>query len=121
MARIPLKLKTIVKLISDKKGRDITILDVKGLSITDYFVIVTVDSTTQAGSIANWLMEKMELRGHKPLGVEGMPYNHWVLIDFDDIVVHLFLPEMRELYDIEHLWYDSQKYEVGEDGKIVGI
>ena len=116
MARIPIKSKTIVKNIQEKQGKDIVILDVKGLSITDYFVVVTADSTVQAGSIADFLLEKMELRGHKALGIEGMPYNHWILIDFEDVVVHVFLPELRELYDIEDLWYDSQKFYVDDNG-----
>ena len=118
MARLPIKLKTIVKTIIDKKGREITILDLKGLTITDYFVIVTADSTTQVASIANYLVEKMKLRGHRALGIEGMPHNNWVLVDFDDVVVHIFLPEVRELYDIENLWYDSQKYISDEEGNI---
>lgn len=121
MAKLPIKLKTIVKTIIDKQGRDITILNLKGLTITDYFIIVTADSTTQAAGIANHLIEKMKLRGHQPLGVEGMPHNNWVLVDFGDVVVHIFLPELRDLYDIENLWYDSQRYEADEDGNILSV
>ena len=118
MGRIPRIVKTIVESIREKKGNDILIMDMKGLTITDYFVITTANSATQVGAIKEEIEKKMKLRGYYPLGVEGTPFNHWVVMDYGDIIVHIFLEEFRDLYDLEHLWFDVPKYIVENDGTI---
>jgi len=91
------------------QAEDIKILDVSGpLVIADYFVIATVNSTRQAQSLAREVeMEHKSRRGRRRRsGGADAPDSNWVLIDFGDIVVHLFLPEAREYYGLESLWAD---------------
>jgi len=100
--------------LDEKQAADIRILDVSGpLVIADYFVVATVQSTRQAQSLAKELdMEHKALRGHRKRngGGEGEDSN-WVLLDFNDIVVHLFLPEARDYYGLESLWADVPRLE----------
>ncbi|MCK5942525.1 MAG: ribosome silencing factor [Planctomycetes bacterium] len=95
--------------LDQKQATDIKILDVSGpLVIADYFVVATVQSTRQAQSLAKELdMEHKALRGRRKRngGSEGEE-SSWVLLDFDDIVVHLFLPDARDYYGLESLWAD---------------
>ncbi|MFN3241806.1 MAG: ribosome silencing factor [Planctomycetota bacterium] len=95
--------------LDEKQATDIKILDVSGpLVIADYFVVATVQSTRQAQSLAKELdMAHKAMRGRRKRngGSEGEESN-WVLLDFNDIVVHLFLPEARDYYGLESLWAD---------------
>lgn len=101
---------TIAQKLDEKQASEITILDVSGpLVITDYFVIATVQSTRQAHSLARELdAQSKALRGRKRRNAGGLDgdTSHWVLLDFDDVVVHLFLPETRAYYSLEALWAD---------------
>lgn len=101
---------TIAERLDQKQATDIKILDVSGpLVIADYFVVATVLSTRQAQSLAKELdMEHKATRGRRKRNTGGMESedSNWVLLDFDDIVVHLFLPEARKYYGLEDLWAD---------------
>jgi ribosome-associated protein len=101
---------TIAQHLDAKQARDIVILDVSGpLVISDFFVIATVQSTRQAQSLAKELdLESKTMRGRRRLNTGGMETeeSNWVLLDFDEVVVHLFLPEAREYYGLESLWAD---------------
>jgi len=98
------------KLLHDKKAQDITILELKDLTIiTDYFVICSAESTTQVKALTEYLEETMELEGYKPYGIEGFSYAHWVLMDYGDVIVHIFLEETRKFYDLERLWLDAPR------------
>ena len=96
--------------LDQKQATDITILDVSGpLVIADYFVIATVQTTRQAQALARELdQEHKALRGRRRrnTGEQEHEDSNWVLLDFDDIVVHLFLPEARSYYGLESLWAD---------------
>ena len=96
--------------LSEKQATDIVILDVSGpLVIADYFVVATVRSTRLGHALAKELdYEHKELRQIRRRNTGGMETNesNWVLLDFDDIVVHLFLPEARAYYGLETLWAD---------------
>jgi ribosome-associated protein len=96
--------------LDEQQARDIVILDVSGpLVIADYFVVATVQSTRQGQSLAKELdMEHKALRGSRRRNTGGLETeeSNWVLLDFDDIVVHLFLPEARAYYALETLWAD---------------
>ncbi len=118
MARIPRIIRVIAETIKDKKGEDLLILDMRGLTITDYFVIVTANSTTHAGAIMEEVERKLKLRGYHPIGIEGTPYNHWILMDYGDVVIHIFLDEVRQTYDLERLWYDAGRYTLNDRGEI---
>ncbi|HWV38161.1 MAG TPA: ribosome silencing factor [Vulgatibacter sp.] len=98
----------------DKKAEDVVILDVAGLtSYADCFVIATGTSDRQVGAIADSIEDKMKKAGHRPIGVEGHGLGHWVLLDFGDVVAHVFYEEARALYDVEGLWADARRVPVG--------
>jgi len=100
----------IAKFLDDKKAVDIKILELKDLTIiTDYFVICSADSTTQVKALTEHLEEKMDLEGFKPLHIEGLNYAHWVLLDYGDVIVHIYLEETRHYYDLERLWLDAPR------------
>lgn len=100
----------IASLLSDKKAVDIKILELKDLTIiTDYFVICSAESTTQVKAISEYVEETLESEGMKPFGIEGFSYAHWVLMDYGDVIVHIFLEETRHFYDLERLWLDAPR------------
>lgn len=106
-------LNVIAQSIFDKKGFNILALDVRKVSsMADYFIIAegTVDRHLRA--IGNTLMAKMKELGLRPLHIEGELAGDWVVIDYGEIVIHLFIPELREKYAIEELW---------QTGKIVDV
>lgn len=94
----------------DKKGTDIRLLDVTGLTIVaDYFVICTAASAPQARAIGEHVRETIrEKTGRKPLGIEGLEEGWWVLVDFGDILVHVFQEEARKYYALDETWADAQ-------------
>lgn len=96
----------IVDVIADKKGEDVVVLDIREISIlADYFVIASTTSQRQSQAIVEDIREKTrEHFGRKPLHVEGEADTGWVLMDYGEVVVHLFTPEMRAYYDLEGLW-----------------
>jgi len=101
---------TIAQRLDEKQAKDIVILDVSGpLVIADYFVVATVQSTRQGQALAKELdIEHKVLRGRRRRNTGGLETEacNWVLLDFDEIVVHLFLPEARAYYNLETLWAD---------------
>jgi ribosome-associated protein len=103
------QLKFAVSLAEEKKGKDIILLNLKGISlVTDYFLLVTGNSVIQVKAIANHFEEKLPEIGIPVLRVEGLPEATWVLIDCGDLVVHVMTPETREFYNIERLWGDAE-------------
>ncbi|MFN3870376.1 MAG: ribosome silencing factor [Aquificaceae bacterium] len=103
-------LKTIRDILEDKKAEDITILDVsRHTNIADYFIIATANSQVHARALANYLLEELEKRKVKPDHVEGQEEANWILLDFIDIIVHIFLKEWREYYDLEWLYSSAER------------
>ena len=102
---------TITKGIQEKKGSKIVVADLNGVdgAIANYFVICQGNSPTQIEAIAESIGEtvRKELK-EKPTHVVGLGLNQWVAIDFVDVMVNVFLPEMRTFYDLEHLWADAK-------------
>lgn len=93
-----------------KKAEEVMILDVRGLTTyADYFVLATGTSDRQVMAIADSIEETMKKAGHRPIGTEGYTQGHWVLIDFGDVVAHVFYEDTRNLYDIEGLWADAPR------------
>jgi len=93
----------------DRKAQDVVALDVSELtSYADTFVIATATSDRHARAIAEAVREAEAALGGKPLGVEGYDEARWVLIDLGDVIVHVFLADVREAYDLERLWSDAQ-------------
>lgn len=101
---------------SKKKALDVTILDLTGLTvIADYFVICSGDSTTQVKAVANFIEEELAKKRQKPLGIEGVAYSHWILLDYGDVIIHIFEKETRAYYNLEKLWMDAKIIEIDED------
>lgn len=102
---------TITKGIQEKKGSKIVVADLNGVdgAIANYFVICQGNSPTQIEAIAESIGETVRKQlKEKPTHVVGLGLNQWVAIDFVDVMVHVFLPEMRTFYDLEHLWADAK-------------
>jgi ribosome-associated protein len=92
------------------KALDLVLLDVTGLtSFTDYFVICSGKSSRQVQGVANNLERGLAGAGVKPLGVEGRVEGHWVLMDYGDVVIHIFYEPVRYFYDLESLWSDAKR------------
>ncbi len=88
-----------------RKAYDLTVLDLSGHSfITDYFFICSGNSTRQVQSIADAMDEQLSERGVQPLGKEGYAEARWILLDYGELVVHIFHHETRKIYDLERLW-----------------
>ncbi len=108
-------LDAIVDGIQDKKGHDIVVVDLSGIedTICTYFVIAQGGSPAQVHALAMSVGEKArELCAARPLVVDGLRNSNWVAMDYAEIIVHIFLPEERAFYDIEHLWEDAKLTEI---------
>jgi ribosome-associated protein len=107
------KVAAIADAALDRKGEDIVALDVRELTAyADTFVIITASSDRRARSVADSIAEAMRKGGAKPRGVEGYDEGRWVLIDLDDVIVHVFQDEVRREYDLERLWSDAPPIDV---------
>ena len=102
---------------SDKKAEDIVVLDVAALLVvTDYFVICTGRNDRQVKTIADEVETRLRTEmGVKPIGREGVREARWVLLDFGDVVVHIFQPAERDFYRLEKLWGDAPRVPLPED------
>jgi len=95
----------IVKSLDDDKAEEIATIDLLGKSsIADYMVIACGRSTRQVGAMAEHLLERLKASGHRTIGIEGKSQGDWVLVDAGDVIVHLFRPEIRGLYNLEKMW-----------------
>jgi ribosome-associated protein len=115
---------TAAKAADDKKGEDTVILEVgQVLAITDAFVITSGANARQVRTITEEIEEKVkEGDGPSPLRIEGLDDARWVLIDYGDFVVHVFLDEVRRFYDLERLWADAPTWawEAGDERVAAG-
>ena len=105
----------IVEGIQDKKGKEIVIVDMLklGNSICDYFVICQGNSPTQVSAITDSIEDTVRVNcKKKPYSIDGLRNSQWVAMDYGDILVHIFLPDVRKFYDIEHLWADATLTEI---------
>ena len=101
---------TIVEVLEGKKGEEIILLDLSKIcSFTDYFVICTGVSERTIQALADEVRRKLkEEYALRPSGSEGVPANGWVLLDFGDVILHLFSPDLRKYYRLEDLWREGQ-------------
>lgn len=91
-----------------RKAAGLLVLNLEGLSaITDYFLICCGTSSTQIRAIAEAIEDALKAEGTRPLHREGLPESGWILLDYGDVVVHVFLEETRQFYALEHLWGDA--------------
>jgi ribosome-associated protein len=110
MKRTPLEtLNAIAQVIYDKKGFNILALDVRGLSsITDFLLIAEGNVDRHISSIGRAVIDELEERGERTVHIEGLQTGEWAVLDFGDIVVHIFSPGLRERYSLERLWSESK-------------
>jgi ribosome-associated protein len=97
----------------DKKATDVEIIDVTGkVDYADFVVVMSATSDRQANAIAKNIDSTLSLAGHRANSIEGLPQGAWVLMDYGDVVVHIFHQDTRGYYDLEALWSDAERVEV---------
>lgn len=106
--RKPAEVSVAIEAALERNAREPVLLDLRGLSdATDWFLIATGDSDTHTRAIADNIVERMREAGLRPAGVEGKASATWILLDYITLVVHVFLPRVRDYYDLERLWGDA--------------
>lgn len=109
------KLKLIVKTLDKKKASDIKVIRVNDLTIlADYFVIVTGTSSTQVKALADEVDYVLGDKGIEPLKVEGYQSSNWIVLDYNDVVVHVFYKDTRDFYSLDKLWSDGEEINIDE-------
>lgn len=104
------KVKTAVKALEDKKASDIKILDISGVSvIADYFIIATGANEPQIKAMVDNVDEALSKQGFEPKSTEGYKNANWVLLDYGDLIIHIFDEENRLFYDLERIWRDGKE------------
>ena len=107
--------KLAIAALEDKKANDVRVIDIAGVSvIADYFVIASGSNTNQVQAMADSVREALGIAGHEPRQVEGYGSANWILMDYNDIIVHIFSDESRTFYDLERIWRDGKEVSVGE-------
>ena len=102
------KASLVVEAAQERMAEDIVALDVRAVtSFADTFVLATGRSDRQVRAIAEAILEAIEARGERALGIEGKHEGRWVLLDLGDVIVHVFQPEVRGYYDLDRLWSDA--------------
>ncbi len=109
------KLKTIVQTLDNKLGKDIVVLDMSLTSpVCDYFVIVTAGNERLLNSLKENVEEECDKKGYFVKSIEGRKNSKWILMDYGDIIVHIFDPEERKNYNLEKLWSDQPTVSIEE-------
>lgn len=107
-------LKTAVKALDEKKAMDITAMEIGDLTIvSEYFVIATGNSTTHVKALADEVEYALSQQGAEPHHIEGKATG-WIVLDYETIVVHVFLGESREYYNLERLWTDAKEININD-------
>jgi len=108
----------VVEALEDVKAVDIRIVDVRGkTAITDIMVIASGTSDRHVKALADNVVIKAKEAGVQPLGVEGQDSRDWVLVDLNDVVVHVMLPQVRDFYNLEKLWLQEGQDPLGAEGE----
>jgi ribosome-associated protein len=99
----------------EKKAYDVRVVQVEHLSsVADYFLIATGRSDVQVQAIARGIEERMNREGEHPLAIEGFNHGHWVALDYDDVMIHVFFEPAREFYRLDRNWSDAQEVQLPE-------
>jgi ribosome-associated protein len=110
----------IGQIVADKKAMDVVVLNMShASSITDYFLICSGGSERQVQAIADAIDDQLKQSGITSLGVEGYREGHWILMDYGDVIVHVFSRETRDFYDLERLWANAPKVDLSRE--IAGV
>lgn len=106
------KATAVYRAIEDKKGENTVVLDLRGLSsVTDILIVCNGHSDRHVQALAENVQVEMKKQGVLPLGVEGLKAGSWVLLDYGDIIVHIFHEPVRQFYDLEGIWSDAPRLE----------
>ncbi|MFC1866623.1 ribosome silencing factor [Thermodesulfobacteriota bacterium] len=106
------------KIIKERKAINPVLFEVGKLTaISDYFLIVSGNSSRQVQAISRHLSRRMREKGLKVYGVEGEQEGHWILMDYDDLIIHIFYEPVREFYNLEGLWIEAPRICLGDDEK----
>ncbi len=104
-----------LKIIQERKAIDPVLFDVRELtSITDFFLITSGSSSRQVQTIAKHIIGRMREEGFKVHGMEGEQQGHWILVDYNDVIIHIFYQPVREFYDLEGLWVEAPRVDPDE-------
>ncbi|MCI9175236.1 MAG: ribosome silencing factor [Lachnospiraceae bacterium] len=107
--------KTACQALNSKKAEEVRVIDISEISpLADYFVIATGTNTNQIQAMVDAVEEELHKQGHTAKQIEGTRNSSWVLMDYRDIIVHIFSKEDRLFYDLERIWTDGKKIEVEE-------
>lgn len=110
------------KYADEKKGKDPIALDVRGFTdIADFFVVASGSSERHVRTVAEHIETSMKGHGVRPYSVEGYGEGRWIIIDYHDVVVHVFLEQLRELYDLESLWIEARRSRIKQEKKNSGV
>lgn len=105
--------KLAVKALEDKKAEDVRVLDIRNVSIlADYFIIANGANTNQIQALVDNVQEELHKAGYTLKAMEGYQTASWVLLDYNDIILHIFSKEDRLFYDLEHIWRDGKPLEL---------
>ena len=105
---------TIIKAIQEKKGENVISLDLRQIpeAVADFFIICEANSNTQVRAIADYVEEQVQMQiGEQPYKHEGFTAQQWILVDYVNVVVHVFQPETRKFYNLEEMWSDAETME----------
>jgi len=112
----PERVLLIINALLEKKSSDLVVLSVKECSaFADYFIICSGASDRQVRAIASSIQESAKKAGILPLGIEGEADGKWILLDYDDVIVHVFIESIRTFYDLERLWSEAPRISIPED------
>lgn len=104
------KARLCLSIIEERKAENPILFSVGNLtSVTDYFVIASGNSSRQVQAIANHTRRRMKEKGFRAYGIEGEQEGHWVLMDYGEVIIHIFYQPFRELYDLEGLWFEAPR------------
>lgn len=107
--------KIAIAALEDKKAEDISVIDISGVSVlADYFIIANGNNKSQVQALIDSVEEKLGRAGHHPKNVEGYQTGNWILMDYGDVIVHVFDRQNRLFYDLERIWRDGKKVDISE-------
>jgi len=108
-------LKLAVSALEDKKGQDISVLDISGVAtFADYFVIASGENERQVGALCDSVGEALGRAGYEQRALEGYSTKTWILMDFNDVIIHIFSKKDRAFYDLDRIWRDARKVDPKE-------
>jgi ribosome-associated protein len=110
---IPDEFLPYVAAVTEKKAEDVVLLDVRGLtSIADAFILCCGNSNRQVSALGENIIRTLKKQGIKPLSAEGLGEGRWILIDYGNVIIHVFYESVRAFYDIEGLWSDARRVDI---------